>query len=513
MAPTAMQLGMSTIVASYLLGLDAGNTVIKAVLFDTSGRQVGFHALDGASHTPTPGMVERSVSELWDNASAAIRGCLEGAGVSPGDILAVGCAGHGNGLYLLDKSGAALLGIQSLDSRAAALSSELDAANGDEIQAISLQRPWPAQTPVLLAWLKRHRPDIYARAGTLLFAKDVLTYRLTGSRVTEISDMTGAGLMRLPEARYDAQLLALYGLEDAVPLLPEAIDPSAVAGEVSQEAARVTGLAVGTPVIGGYFDVVSSALGSGAVRQGDASIVVGSWSINQVFAPKAASDRRVFMVSKFGAGRFLNMENSATSAANLEWYVRALVERGGHHDDPFGVVSAAVESVTPTLGDPYFHPFLYGGRLGAHQRGGFYGIAGWHGEGHLLRAIFEGVMFEHRRHVEVLAEAGLDFDHVALSGGGARSASWPQMFADGLGRLVTVAEARETGALGAAIGAALALGVYGDYEAAVAAMTKAKARFSPHPQMQAHYDHRYRTWTRITQVMDPIWREMAEAAR
>lgn len=505
--------GTSTIVASYLLGLDAGNTVIKAVLFDTSGRQVALHALDGATHKPLPGMVERSVPELWENASAAIRGCLQRAGVSSADVLAVGCAGHGNGLYLLDKSGAALLGIQSLDSRAAALASEIDAASGDAIQAISLQRPWPAQTPVLLAWLKRHRPEIYAKAGTLLFAKDVLTSRLTGARVSDISDMTGAGLMRLPEASHDSGLLSLYGLEDALPLLPPAIEPSAIAGHVTAEAAQATGLSAGTPVIGGYFDVVSSALGSGAVKQGDASIVVGSWSINQVFAPRAAADRRVFMVSKFGAGRFLNMENSATSAANLEWYVREFIERGSHHADPFGAVNAAVGSVRPAAGDPYFHPFLYGGRMGAHQRGGFYGIAGWHGEGHLLRAIFEGVMFEHRRHVEVLAEAGLGFDRVALSGGGARSAHWPQMFADGLGRHVTVAEATETGALGAAIGAALALGLHADYEAAVAAMTQARARFAPDAGMRAHYDKRYETWTRITRAMEPVWREMAGAAQ
>ena len=501
--------GMSTTVASYLLGLDAGNTVIKAVLFDTLGRQVGFHALDGATHKPAPGMVERSVSELWENASAAIRGCLQRAGVASSEILAVGCAGHGNGLYLLDKSGEGLLGIQSLDSRAAALSAEIEAANGDAIQEISLQRPWPAQTPVLLAWLKRHRPEIHARAGTLLFAKDVLTSRLTGARSTDISDMTGAGLMRLPEASYNVELMALYGLEDAMPLLPPANEPSAIAGHVTAEAARSTGLSAGTPVIGGFFDVVSSALGSGAVRQGDASIVVGSWSINQVFAPRAATDRRIFMVSKFGNGRFLNMENSATSAANLEWYVREFIERGGHHHDPFAAVSAAVGRVSPTTGDPYFHPFLYGSRMGAHQRGGFYGIAGWHGEGHLLQAIFEGVMFEHRRHVEVLAEAGLDFDRVALSGGGARSAHWSQMFADGLGRHVTVAEANETGALGAAIGAALAVGLHSDYETAVAAMTHAKATFSPDAAMQAHYNRRYVTWTHITRAMEPVWREMA----
>jgi L-xylulokinase len=493
----------------YLLGLDAGNTVIKAVLFDARGRQVAAHGIDGATHKPSAGMVERSVPELWENAKAAIAGCIGAAGIDPRDIAAVGTAGHGNGLYLLDRDDAPLIGIQSLDTRAAALAAELDMAAGADMHAIGLQRPWPSQTPTLLAWLKRHRPDVYQRAGTLLFAKDILTWRLTGKRASEISDMSGAGLLRLPEAVYDHDLLTLYGLDDAESLLPPLLQPSSVVGAVTAEAAAATGLAQGTPVVAGYFDVVASALGSGAVGAGAASVVVGSWSINQVFSDAPVRDDRVFMVTAYGPGLFINMENSATSAANLEWYVRALVERGAHHGDPFGFVNDFVAGVSPAHDDPLFHPFLYGGRLGAHQRGGFFGLAGWHGEGHLLRSIFEGVMFEHRRHIGVLAEAGVTFSTAALSGGGSRSACWAQMFADGLGVPVTVAEARETGALGAAMAAAIGAGVYPNEVAAVAAMARPARAFTPDPAMRAHYDRRYAIWRRLTQAVDPLWQELA----
>lgn len=496
----------------YLLGLDAGNTVIKAVLFDAHGRQLAAHGIDGATHKPSAGTVERSVPELWENAKAAISGCIGAAGIDPGAIAAIGTAGHGNGLYLLDRDGAALIGIQSLDTRAAALAAELDMAAGPDMHAIALQRPWPSQTPTLLAWLKRHRPEVYGRAGTLLFAKDILTWRLTGHRASEISDMSGAGLLRLPEAEYDTRLLALFGLEDATRLLPPLLQPSSIVGVVTPEAAAATGLAQGTPVVAGYFDVVASALGSGAVGVGAASVVVGSWSINQVFSDAPVRDDRVFMVAAYGPGRFVNMENSATSAANLEWYVRALVERGGRHDDPFGFVNDAVGGVVPAHDDPLFHPFLYGGRLGAHQRGGFFGVAGWHGEGHLLRSIFEGVMFEHRRHVGVLVEAGVTFSTATLSGGGSRSAHWAQMFADGLGVPVTVAEVRETGALGAAMAAAIGVRLYSNEAEAVAAMTRPAGAFSPDLAMRAHYDRRYAIWRRLTEAVDPLWRDLASPA-
>lgn len=489
----------------YLLGLDAGNTVIKAVLFDLQGRQVAMHALDGQSSTPQPGYVERDLDELWANATTAIRGCIDAAGIASGQIAAIGCAGHGNGLYLVDRDGEPLIGIQSLDTRAAGLAAELAEAHGDALHDLCLQKPWPSQSPVLLAWIKRHHPEIYAQAGTLMMCKDFLNFRLTGNRTGDISDMSGCGLLRMPQCTYDDALLSLYGLADAKPLLPRLVDPAEVAGTVTAATAQATGLAEGTPVVGGYFDVVSSAMGSGVVSAGEASIICGTWGINQVFSAKPVVDPNVFMVVGFGRDRFVNTESSATSAANLEWYVREFIERGGHHDDPFGYCNARVAEVTPAVDDPFFHPFLYGSGQGAEYRAGFYGIAGWHSEGHMLRALFEGVMFEHRRHIDVLRGAGVQFNSAVLSGGGSRSPIWPQMFADGLGVPVTVSEAQETGALGAAIGAGLGVELFADYEAGIAAMTRSRASFTPDGAMQSHFDQRYSRYLQLSEAMKPLW--------
>ena len=94
-----------------ILGIDIGNTVVKAVLFDLAGRQIARHGIDGITLKPAPGMVERPVAELWANARAAISGCLEAAQVDADRIAAIGLAGHGNGLYLLDRAGQPLLGL------------------------------------------------------------------------------------------------------------------------------------------------------------------------------------------------------------------------------------------------------------------------------------------------------------------------------------------------------------------------------------------------------------------
>ena len=136
----------------YLLGLDAGNTVIKAILFDTSGNEIAVAALDGKSSMPAPGQVERDLDELWRNAITVIAGCIQKSGIDPRQIRAVGCAGHGNGLYALDREGEPLIGIQSLDTRAAGLVEEwLAEGVGERTYPIARQRPWPSQTPTLLA--------------------------------------------------------------------------------------------------------------------------------------------------------------------------------------------------------------------------------------------------------------------------------------------------------------------------------------------------------------------------
>ena len=491
----------------FLLGIDAGNTVIKAVLFDASGGVIASLAVDGSTVHPAPGHVERDMDELWLNAAAVIRGCIETAAVKGSAIAAIGCAGHGNGLYLVDAADRPLIAVQSLDSRAAVLAEELRRdRNGERLRDICRQRPWPSQTPTLLAWLRRNRPDVFARAACLLFCKDVVTLRLTGQRASEISDMSAAGLMRLPCARYDNTLLDGYGLGDARTLLPKLHLPTDIVGTVTLSAAAETGLAAGTPVVAGLIDVVASALGSGAVEPGQASIVMGSWGINQVVADRVVDDPDLFLMSAFAPQRLMALEASATSAANLEWYVREFVERGALHPDPFGFCHKRMGDVNPAPDDPYFQPYLYGSGEDPAMRAAFLGLAGRHREGHLIRAILEGVAFEHRRHIDVLRRAGLDFDEAILSGGGARSDTWSQMLADVLGVPVSVSECEEAGALGAAMAAAVGAGLRPSLDRAVAAMARPDhRRFRPDSSVAAHFEARYQTARRLATAMRPIW--------
>lgn len=495
----------------YLLGLDAGNTVIKAVIFDQTGRELAHAGEEGHSRMPSPGHVERDLGELWSNAKRVIRTCIDKAGISASDIAAIGCAGHGNGLYALDREGAPLLGIQSLDTRATGLVEEWAAEGvGDRTAPIARQRPWPSQTPTLLAWLKRHRPELFQRIGTVFFSKDFVVNRLTGSRVSEVSDMSGAGMLDLAARRYDKTLMAAYGLGDSMHMLPPLIESADIAGRVTNDVAAETGLAADTPVIGGLFDVVASALGSGVSRTGSASIIAGTWSINQVIIDGPDLNGPVFMSSTFDRTRYMAMENSATSAANLEWLVREFFE--GEHGEgvsPFDACCALAAAVTPAADDPLYHPYLYGAQQDGHARAGFYGMAGWHTKGHLIRALLEGVAFGHRQHIETIRRAGATFDEAILSGGGSRSRLWPQIFADVLGVPVSVAASRETGALGAAIAAGTGVGLFANFTEGATAMVRIDRHYVPNAAFADHYKRRYELYQDIAEAMTPLWRRLS----
>lgn len=490
---------------SAFLGIDAGNTGVKAVLFDERGRALASAHRDTGGHCPAPGMVERDVGRLRADLDGLVRELLEKGSLEGRDIAGIGTSGHGNGLYLLDAEGEQVSAIQSLDTRAAGLVEEWNGTGiADAAEAICLQRPWAAQTPALLAWIARHGPDAMARAAHVLMCKDLVTHALTGEIASDVSDMGGAGLLRLPENAYDDALLDAYGLAGARALLPRLFWPVEIAGRVSEAAAARTGLADGTPVVAGFFDVLASAVGAGVTRPGQASLILGTWSVNQAVVETPVAG--VFMSAALSPGRFMAMENSATSATNLEWLAHnQLAYDRRAEQGRFALADTLAAAAPPKPDGPLYHPYLYGGAGDPSARAGWFGLAGWHDGADMLRALFEGVAFAHLVHLTKLEASGVGASDITLSGGGAKSPVWPQMIADMLGRPVKVAAEKETGALGAAMAAAVGVGRYRDLDQAAEAMVAAPRVVGPNPAMKDFYARRFDLWRAVEKSLAPHW--------
>jgi len=497
----------------YLLGIDNGSTVSKAALFDLLGREIAVASCKSETEYPHPGWTERGMDMMWYSTTCAIREVLEKSGVQPAEIAGIGCTGHGNGVYLLDKEGQALRpGIQSMDSRAAYVLAEWERQGvHDRAFPYTIQSFWAAQPNALLAWMKTHEPYNYENIGAILFCKDYIKYRLTGEISSDYTDMSGSSLMDVRRRGYSRDLLALYGLEELYDALPPLKQSFEVMGQVTGAAADATGLVEGTPVVGGLFDIDASAVGCGAVNAGQACIIAGTWSINEVITSEPLVDPSLFMTTLFAApGLFLSTEASATSAANLEWFVtqccgdeRAEAQRAGV--SIWEVINAEVASLPPGSANIIFHPFLYGSNVQSTARAGFYGVAGWHTRAHLLRALYEGVVFCHLSHIEKLTRAGARFDTARLTGGGSRSQVWTQMFADTIGVPMEVSDGAELGARGAALSAGIGVGIYRDYPEAVAQAVRVVRVQEPVAANAPCYLERYAEYQRLVEVMQEPW--------
>lgn len=500
----------------YLLGIDNGSTVSKAALFDLHGKEIAIAGCKADTEYPHPGWTERNMETLWQSTASAIRDVLAKSGARPENIIGIGIAGHGNGVYLLDKQGQPLRnGIQSMDTRAADVVTEWNQCNLHmKVFPYTVQSLWPAQPNALLAWIKKNEPQNYANIGAILLCKDYIKYRLTGEITSDFTDMSATSLLDVRNRCYSPDLMALYDLSEVFDALPTLQQSFEIAGHVTRQAAEETGLAVGTPVAGGMFDVDASAVGCGVVNAGQACIVAGTWSINEVITQEPLVDPNLFMTTLFAApGSFLTVEASATSATNLEWFVaqccgdeRAQAKRRGI--SVYEVCNEEVASLAPGSTNIVFHPFLFGSNVQPTARAGFYGVAGWHTRAHLLRALYEGVVYGHLSHIEKLRKAGAQINAVRLTGGGSRSQVWTQMFADTIQLPMEVSDGIELGARGAALSAGIGTGVYRDYTEAVEQAVLIVRVQEPIPANTPLYLDRYIEYQKLIQVMQEPWESL-----
>jgi L-xylulokinase len=497
----------------YILGIDNGNTVSKAAIFDLHGKEIATAGCKVETEFPHAGWTERDMGSLWHSTACAIHDVLTNSGVQPEEIAGIGCTGHGNGLYLLDKQGQPLRkGIQSMDTRAADIVTEWSQSSlAAEIFQYTIQSLWPAQPNALLAWIKKNEPQNYERIGAILMCKDYIKYCLTGEITTDYTDMSATSLMDVRNKCYSRELMALFGLAEIYEALPSIKQSFEVVGQVTRKAAEETGLIAGTPVVGGLFDVDAGAVGVGAINAGQACIIAGTWSINEVVTAEPLVDPNLFMTTLFAApGKYISIEASPTSATNLEWFVTQFcgderVEAKKRGISVYDVCNEEVASLAPGSTNIIFHPFLFGSNVQPTARAGFYGVAGWHTRVHMLRALYEGVVYCHLSHINKLRKAGAQIKSARMTGGGSRSKVWTQMFADAMQMPMEVSDGSELSARGAAVSAAIGVGIYRDYAEAAAEAVSIVRVNEPIPANAQPYLERFAEYEHLVAVMQTSW--------
>lgn len=500
---------------TYVLGIDNGGTVSKAAVYALDGREIAVCGEKIAMRLPRPGFTERDMDELWLANVKVIRRAIERAGIAPEEIAGVAVTGHGNGMYLLGCDGRPVYpGIISTDTRAKAYVrrwSESGAAK--RILPKTMQSIWAGQPTALLAWFKEHEPEVLEKTRHVMMCKDYIRYKLTGEVWAEITDLSGTGLMNVRDVCYDRELLEEYGLGDMLDKLAPIRYSAEVCGLVGEAAARETGLRAGTPVAGGLFDIDACAIASGITDEEKFCVVAGTWSINEYITKKPVVSKDLFMTSLYCMpGYWLALEGSPTSASNLEWFIDALLEERGAPREAAAIyerVNALVESAKPEESSIIFLPFLYGSNADANAKSCFIGVNGWHTKAHLLRAVYEGVVFSHKAHIDRLLAFRDPPRAVRIAGGAVKSRVWVQMFADCLGVPVELTASTELGALGAAICAGVATGRYASFKDAADSMVRVDYVCYPDAARGALYEAKYRNYRKAIASLSGLWKDLS----
>ncbi len=497
----------------FLLGIDSGGTMTKAALFTLEGEEVAAEYSAVPMLFPEDGFTERDPRAMWHSTCKAIITVIGSAGITGDDIHAVCATGFGSGLFCIDAHGEPTCnGIVSTDSRAMELVQQWrDQGLETPVRASLAQNLWPAQSLTLLGWFQRHRPEVARKTTTILACKDYTKFRLTGKCSTDVTDAAIGGLLDMASGEYAESVFTTLNLESWLSTLPQLMTSEALAGEITTQAAQATGLATGTPVINGAVDVVCSTIATGVIDASQLAVVAGTWSINnalRVGAPQT-DPVPVLQTPYLTPNTYLACEASATSASNLEWCCnhvfdaeRAAAEAEGVSIyDRCGQMVATRRDAPPEL---TFLPYMFGGPAGAPA--GFIGMQARHERADLVYAVYEGIAYAHKRHVDQLVVAGdTSPDVLRLAGGGARSTVWAQLFADVFGLPVEVADGSEFGALGACMVAAVGMGIHADYPSAVSSMSRVARRFEPDSAHTRMHAERFAQFDRLSTAVASAW--------
>jgi len=500
---------------SYLLGIDAGTTVIKSTLFDLTGREVASAAHASSFVSPNPGWAESDMRVVWQAVQETVRQTLSRAGVSPDTVLALGVTGQGDGTWLVDRAGEPVRpAILWSDGRTAQSVTALwQAGIGRKLFAMTGTALNTCNQAMHLRWLQEHEPDTLERSTAVLRSKDWIFRCLTGVTSTDTTDASHTYFAVGTQA-YDERIFGLLGIEGWRSRIPVAPRPAELRAPVLDPVARKLGLAPGTPVVGGPFDVAASALGAGAAFPGDACSVLGTAGVHQVMVDSPVLEPADIGYNMCHAppGVLIRLLPTMTSTQNLQWFAReffapewgAAQQSGANLWD---ILEARAAQEPLGARGVLYHPYLdpAGERapfINSAARAQFSGISAGHTRDTLLRAVYEGVALSVLDCYETM---GVSISSLRLAGGGARSPLWAQMLADALAAPVIVAEGTEYGARGAVINAGVAVGLFGSYAEAVECMVRPARIFEPSADNRVRYKALLDIYSAERRAMMDVW--------
>ncbi|MFN8464065.1 MAG: FGGY family carbohydrate kinase [Caldilineaceae bacterium] len=474
----------------YFLAIDAGTEAIKAGLFDLQGRRAAIGVRSYPTHFPGPAWAEQDPEDWWQGLVGAVRDCLRAANVSNADILGIAADATTCTLVPMTADGRPLRrSFLWMDVRAGEHARRVF-ATGDDALRYCLAGANAEWMPPKMLWFKQNQPDLYAATDYLLEFTDWIAYRLTGRFTLNINTATQRWFYHTPSGGWPYSLLSALELEDLPAKFPKTIHRVGdVVGELLPDVAAELGLPAGLPVAACGGDAFIGLLGQGVSKPGDAGVILGSSNVLS-----ALSTEELHFAGILGSfpdalipGLSLVEAGQVSTGSILSWFKRNF----GHG----AAADAAAEGINvyqlldresgqvPVGSDGLIVLDYFQGNRTPHTdsaaRGMIWGLSLQADRGHLFRALMEGIAYGLQDIAQTLARHEFAIQRLIASGGATQSELFMQIYADVLGKTITVTREPEASLLGSAVVAAVGSGAYSDLQAASQCMVAVNRQFEP----------------------------------
>ena len=486
------------------LCVDVGTSLIKSVAYDAEGRELAVIRRPSPVRRPAPGHAEQDMSEVWAGVADTLRRARRELPAEPA-LLAV--TAQGDGCWLVDDAGEPVgPAILWSDARHAAIVERWD-RDGTLERAFRLNGSltFPGLLNAILPWLREHCPERIERAHRALHCGGWIFLKLTGELVVDESDAS-APLLDIRTRGYSPELVELFGLQWARPLLPDPVPAGRYVRPLSATAALELGLPAGMPVVLAPYDIAATAIGVGATRPGQACSILGTTLCTEVVVGRADTGwpPAGFTIATAGPERYLRAFPSLAGTEVIDWAVGLLALRGPAELD------SLAEQADLDGSSPVFLPYLSpaGERapiLAPDARGMFFGLTLEHRREQLALAVMEGLSHVVR---DCLETSGAEAEELRLCGGGANSDTWCQLVADVTGISTLRSTDRELGAKGALLCARVATGADADIDTAADRLVRTRDRFEPRRQRATLLADRFGTFRELRRHCEPAWRTL-----
>lgn len=507
-----------------ILAIDNGTQSVRALLFDRSGNLVGKGKQDLDPYfSDQPGWAEQHPEYFWENLGRACRFLWDSTEAQPEQVAGVTVTTQRGTVVNLDEHGMPLRpAIIWLDQRHARVDGPVPGPWGWLFKLARLEDTINRFREKTQAnWIAQNQPEIWQRTRHFLLLSGYLNYRLTG----QFRDSTGSQVGYLPFDYRKQQWASARDFKwQTMPvtrdMLPELVEPGEELGALTAEAARHLGLQEGLPVIAAASDKACEILGSGGLAPD-----VGCMSYGTTATINTTSERYVEPIRLMPPypsalpGHYSTEVMIYRGFWMVSWFKREFGLRERKLAEQRGIEPEALfdelvrEVPAGSMGlmlQPYWSPGVR--QPGPEAKGSIIGFGDVHTRSHIYRAILEGLAYALREGKEKIEKrTGTPIRTLRVAGGGSQSDAAMQLTADVFGLPAERPHTYETSGLGAAIDAAVGLGLHPDFQTAVAAMTRVGEVFLPQPETQALYERLYNeVYLKMYPQLQPLYRKIRE---